>query len=85
VDLWSAALIVSGYGTTLTAVNILVTGARLRAKGLAYKRLPMFAWMSWINGFIILFALPCLTAVLLMLEVDRLLGAGRVSQLWRFL
>ncbi|WP_240741550.1 cbb3-type cytochrome c oxidase subunit I [Deinococcus sp. KSM4-11] len=76
VDLWSAALIVSGYGTTLTGVNVLVTGARLRARGMLFKRMPMFAWMTWVNGFIILFALPCLTAVLLMLEVDRLLGAG---------
>ena len=39
------------------------------------RRLPLFVWMKLVNSVMILFALPSLTAALVMLLIDRLLHA----------
>ncbi|WP_407541701.1 cbb3-type cytochrome c oxidase subunit I (plasmid) [Deinococcus radiomollis] len=81
-DFWAISLILVGVGSSLTALNLLVTTLRYRAPGMALNRLPLFSWMVFVNSFIILFAIPSLNAALLMLEVDRALhglffgGAG---------
>ncbi|THF87425.1 cytochrome ubiquinol oxidase subunit I [Deinococcus sp. KSM4-11] len=87
-DFWIAALLFAGFGTTLTAINVIVTAIRYRAPGMGLWQMPMFAWMAFVNAFIITFALPCLSAALLMLEVDRRLGGhffshGGSALLWQ--
>ncbi len=88
VDFWAAALLFMGTGTTLTALNLIVTTVRYRAPGMGLWRMPMFAWMTFINACIITFALPALNAALIMLEVDRVLGGrffhhGGSALLWQ--
>ncbi|QFP75128.1 cytochrome c oxidase subunit I [Deinococcus sp. AJ005] len=78
-DFWAAALLMMGMGTTLTALNIIITTARYRAVGMGLWKMPLFSWMVFVNSFIIAFALPSLSAALIMLEVDRALG-GRFFQ-----
>ena len=75
VDYWILALLVTGAGTIMAGINIIVTVVRLRAPGMTIRRFPLFVWMSTINSFLIVLAMPALNAALLMLLLDRRLNA----------
>jgi cytochrome c oxidase subunit I len=75
VDYWALGLLVTSAGTIATGVNLLVTIVSLRAPGMGWMQLPVFTWMSLITGWLILAAIPALTAAQAMLLLDRLLGA----------
>jgi cytochrome c oxidase subunit 1/cytochrome c oxidase subunit I+III len=75
VNYWALGLLVTGIGSVTAALNFIVTILALRAPGMSMRRLPLFVWMTLINAFILLFALPILNAALVMLLADRLLGA----------
>ena len=71
MDFWAVCLVIVGIGTTATALNIIATVATLRVKGMSIRHLPLFTWMSLVNSFIILGAMPALNAACVMLLVDR--------------
>jgi cytochrome c oxidase subunit 1/cytochrome c oxidase subunit I+III len=71
VTFWALGLFSIGIGTVSTGINLIVTIFTLRAPGLSLKRLPLFAWMTMVNSFLIIFALPALNAALAMLLIDR--------------
>ena len=75
VDYWALGLLVTSAGTIATGVNLLVTVVSLRTPGLGWFQLPIFTWMSLITAWLILAAVPALTAAQAMLLVDRFLGA----------
>ena len=71
VDYWAIALFVLGLGTISFAVNTIATVISSRAPGMTMRRLPLFAWMNFVNSFLILIALPVLNAGLAMILIDR--------------
>jgi cytochrome c oxidase subunit I len=71
MDFWALSLLVVGIGTTATGLNIITTITTMRAEGMSLRHLPLFAWMSLINSFLIIGAMPALNAALVMLLVDR--------------
>ncbi len=75
VDWWILGLLTTGFGTIGTGINIIVTVITERAPGMTMRRMPVFVWMSFINGFLILYAIPSLTASQIMLLFDRTLGS----------
>jgi cytochrome c oxidase subunit I len=75
LDYYVLGLAVNGVGTIIGAINLAVTILLLRCRGLSISRLPLFVWMTLVTSFLILGAYPALTAGLVMLMVDRLLGA----------
>jgi cytochrome c oxidase subunit I len=75
VDFWALGLLAIGIGTVAAGINLIVTILTLRAPGVTMKRLPLFAWMTMVNSFLIVFALPELNASLAMLLIDRGLHA----------
>jgi cytochrome c oxidase subunit I len=75
VDFWALGLLAIGIGTVTTGINLIVTTFTIRAPGLSMKRLPLFAWMTMVNSFLMVFALPVLNAALVMLLIDRNLHA----------
>ncbi len=75
VDYWIIALLVSGAGTVMAGINIIATVVTLRAPWMTVRRLPLFVWMSTVNSFLIILALPALNAALVMLLLDRQLNA----------
>src|ERR671931_1307383 len=92
VDYWALGLLITSVGTIATGVNLLVTIVTLRAPGMTWFRLPVFSWMSLVTAFLILAAIPALTAAQLMLLIDRYLGAhffdvaaGGDAVLWQHL
>jgi cytochrome o ubiquinol oxidase subunit 1 len=74
VDYWMWAFQLSGIGSTLTALNFLVTIIKMRAPGLDFMRLPMFIWTALATTVLMVLAFPVLTAALLLLTMDRYLG-----------
>jgi cytochrome c oxidase subunit I len=75
VDYWALGLLVTSAGTIATGVNLLVTIVNLRAPGMGWFQLPIFTWMSLITAWLVLAAVPALTAAQAMLLIDRNLGA----------
>jgi cytochrome c oxidase subunit I len=74
-NLWIVGLVLSGLGTILGGVNMLTTVICLRAPGMTMFRMPIFTWNILITTILILIAFPILTAALMGLLSDRLIGA----------
>ena len=74
-DLWIMGLVLSGFGTILGAVNFITTIFCMRAPGMTMFRMPIFTWNALLTSMLVLLAFPVLAAALLVLEIDRRLGA----------
>lgn len=88
-DYWALALIVSGFGTLGTAVNIIATVISMRCKGMTLMRMPLFTWLLFVVSMLTLVTITPLTAAQFMLLIDRYLGghffdtqAGGSSLIW---
>jgi cytochrome c oxidase subunit I len=75
VNYWILGLLGIGVGTLTAGLNLIATVICLRAPGMSIRRLPLFVWMTFITAFLIVVVMPILNAGLLMLLIDRLLGA----------
>ena len=75
IDYWALSLLVMGAGSVATAINLIVTVLPLRAPGMSLRRLPLFVWMTFVNSFLVVLALPALNAALVMILADRQLNA----------
>ncbi len=73
-DLWILGLVVSGLGTILGAVNFITTGLCMRAPGMTAFRMPIFTWNILLTSVLVLIAFPVLTAALIALGADRMVG-----------
>jgi cytochrome c oxidase subunit 1 len=73
--MWYVGLVISGLGTILGAVNMVTTILTLRAPGMTLFRMPIFCWNVLVTSLLVLLAFPILTSALLVLWVDRHLGA----------
>ncbi|MFZ0869444.1 MAG: cytochrome o ubiquinol oxidase subunit I [Rhodanobacter sp.] len=74
VDYYIWSLQVSGLGTLLTGVNLVVTILRMRAPGMDLMKMPVFTWTALITNMLIIAVFPVLTATLALLTADRYLG-----------
>lgn len=70
--IWS--LQISGIGTTLGAINFVVTILKMRAPGMTLRRMPLFTWGSLCSMIMAVTVFPLLTATLFILFFDRYLG-----------
>ena len=75
-SLWIMGLILSGASGILGAVNFLATVFTLRAPGMGMFRLPIFTWNMLVVSLLIILTFPVLTSALVMLFLDRTVGAG---------
>jgi cytochrome c oxidase subunit I len=75
IDYYGMGLLLGGVGSMTTAANLVVTVLTMRVKGMTLTKLPLFVWMALVNGFLIVAAIPCLNAALVMLLLDRLMEA----------
>jgi cytochrome c oxidase subunit I len=74
MDFWVLGIQILGVSSIVGALNFVVTILRLRAPGMTINRMPLFTWMTLITSFLLLFAIPSLTAASAMLFLDRHLG-----------
>jgi cytochrome c oxidase subunit 1 len=65
-----------GVSSIASAVNFLVTVARLRAPGMHWMRLPIFAWALTVTATLVLLATSVVAMAMTMVLFDRLLGTS---------
>ena len=71
VDVWIVAVGLAVLGIVLQSINLSVTIARMRAPGLAWRRLPAFTFSGAVSSWTMIVAGSAMLAALVMLEVDR--------------
>ena len=88
-DFWTLALLVSGFGSIGTAINIVATVVCMRCPGMTLAKMPLFAWLNLVMAGLVILAVSPLTAAQLMLLIDRYLGghffdtqAGGSAVIW---
>ncbi len=70
-DAWIAGTALAILGFVCFAINMIVTVRRLRAPGLAWRRMAPFSWAGTVISYILLLTGPAMIAVLAMSEIDR--------------
>jgi cytochrome c oxidase subunit I len=74
-DYWILSVFLTSVGSTATAINLVATIFCLRCKGMTLNKMPVMVWLSLVVAFLILVALPPLSAAQAMLLLDRYFGA----------
>ncbi len=91
-DLWIIGLTVLGFSSIFGALNMIVTIFSLRAPGMTFHRLTLFAWSVLVTSFLLVLAMPFLTVAGVLLLFDRIagtnffaVGEGADPLLWQYL
>jgi cytochrome c oxidase subunit 1 len=74
-DYWILSIFLTSVGSTATAINIIATAFSMRCKGMTLNKMPVLVWLAVVVAFMMLIALPPLSAAQAMLLLDRYLGA----------
>ncbi|HET8882779.1 MAG TPA: cbb3-type cytochrome c oxidase subunit I, partial [Solimonas sp.] len=74
VDYYIWSLQIAGVGTLLSGVNFIATIVKMRAPGMSLMKMPIFTWTALCTNVLIVAAFPVLTAVLVLLSLDRYVG-----------
>jgi cytochrome c oxidase subunit 1 len=88
-DFWTLSLLVSGFGSIGTAINIIATILCMRCPGMTLGKMPLLAWLNLVMAVLVILAISPLSAAQIMLFVDRYLGghffdtqAGGSAVIW---
>jgi cytochrome c oxidase subunit I len=73
-DFWILGILVSGFGSIGTAVNIIATVLCMRCPGMTLAKMPLFVWLNFVMAGLVILCVSPLTAAQIMLLVDRYLG-----------
>src|SRR5258708_26239674 len=74
VDYWIWSLQISGIGTTISAINFIVTILKMRAPGMTLWKMPLFSWGALCSMMMAMTVFPLLTATLMLMFFDRYIG-----------
>ncbi|HVD39888.1 MAG TPA: cbb3-type cytochrome c oxidase subunit I [Solirubrobacterales bacterium] len=92
VDAWATATGLATLGFVLLAINLIATLKTMRAPGMAWRRVPLFAWATAVGSWLMVVIGPVLLAALTMLMIDRNYdgiffadGSGGAPLLWQHL
>jgi len=92
VDAWATATGLATLGFVFLAINLVATLRTMRAPGLAWRRVPVFAWSATVGSWLLVVIGPVLLAALTMLMIDRNYdgtffadGSGGAPLLWQHL
>lgn len=92
VDAWVTATGLATLGFILLSINLIATLRTMRAPGMAWRRVPVFAWATAVGSWLMIVIGPVLLAALTMLMIDRQYdgiffadGSGGAPLLWQHL
>jgi cytochrome c oxidase subunit 1 len=92
VDAWATACGLATLGFVLVAIDLVATLRRLRAPGMAWRRLPVFSWAAAICSWLLIVTGSVMLAAITMLLIDRNFdgiffadGSGGAPLLWQHL
>src|ERR1700746_1569394 len=83
-DYGTLALLVSGFGSIGTAINIIATVLCLRCPGMKISRMPLLVWLNLVMAGMVLIAVTPLSAAQILFFIDRYLGGGSAVLLMHF-
>jgi len=76
VIITGSAAFLLGFSSILTGLNFITTIHRLRAPGMGWFRMPLFAWSLYATAWIQVLATPIIGITLLLIIVERVFGVG---------
>ncbi|HET7446211.1 MAG TPA: cbb3-type cytochrome c oxidase subunit I [Solirubrobacterales bacterium] len=92
VDAWATSVGLAALGFVLISIDLLTTLRNMRTPGMAWRRVPIFAWGATVGSWLMLFVGPVFLAALTMLMIDRNYdgiffadGSGGAPLLWQHL
>ncbi len=92
VDAWATATGLATLGFVFLAIDLVATLRTMRAPGMAWRRVPVFAWSAAVSSWLMVVVGPVLLAALTMLMIDRNYdgiffadGSGGAPLLWQHL
>jgi cytochrome c oxidase subunit 1 len=92
VDAWAAGTGLATLGFVFLAINLVATLRMMRAPGMAWRRVPVFAWAATVSSWLLIVVGPVFLAALTMLLIDRNYdgiffadGSGGAPLLWQHL
>lgn len=74
VLLAAAGVFVVGFSSIATGINFIATVHLLRAQGMTWMRLPLFAWAMYATSLVMVLATPVLAMSLLLVFAERAFG-----------
>ena len=75
-DLWILGIHLTGLSSLAGAINFIVTIHNMRAPGMTWMRIPLFAWAIEAYSVLLLLALPAVAAAATLLLLDRQAGTA---------
>src|SRR6266446_4349099 len=88
-DFWTLSLLVSGFGSIGTAINLIATILCMRCPGMTLRKMPLLIWLNLTMAGLVILAVSPLSAAQIMLLIDRYLGghffdtqAGGSAVIW---
>jgi cytochrome c oxidase subunit 1 len=66
-DYWTIAVLVSGFGSIATAINLIATILSMRCPGMKLSRMPLLAWLALVMSGMVLITITPLSAAQIML------------------
>src|SRR3954452_9356802 len=92
VDAWATGVGLATLGFVFLAINLVATLRMMRAPGMAWRRVPVFAWAATVSSWLLVVVGPIFLAALTMLMIDRNYdgiffadGSGGAPLLWQHL
>jgi cytochrome c oxidase subunit I len=76
VDAWIFMVHLTSLSSLLGAINFVATIHNMSAPGMSWGRLPLFIWSILVYSYLLIIALPSLTAAVTMLLTDRHFGTA---------
>lgn len=70
------AVFIIGFSSIFTGLNFIVTIHKLRAPGMTWFRMPLFAWAIYATGILQVVATPVIGITVVLLVLERVLGIG---------
>ena len=76
VSLAVFGVFILGFSSILTGINFITTIHRMRAPGMTWTRIPLFAWSLYATAWVQVLATPIIAITLLLVVTERVLGLG---------
>ena len=74
VDAWIYLVHLTGIASFVGAVNMFVTIVNMRAPGMGWARMPLFAWTMLTQSILLIISIPVVAAAVTLLLTDRHFG-----------
>ena len=76
INCWMIAVLLVGFSSLAGSVNYITTILNMRAPGMSLFRMPMTTWSVFITSILTTLATPVLTAAIILVFFDRVLGTS---------